>query len=533
MIHHLYIKDFAIIDEMELDLKPGLTVITGETGSGKSILLDALSVSLGRKADKIMVRNGSNRSVIETKLENSTFRRLIFSHGRTKAFRNDEPITIGDLGKVNEMAVDFHGQHDQQLILNVNRHIDYLDRYCRHDADLEKTSQLYSDLSELKIKLKNALQSADERKDRLELLNFQANEIDAANLKVGEDIILENEYKRMFHIEEILKTLRSLQGQINSDDQSIVDMLSHNHRLVESLVQYDENLKVISDLLQSSVIQLQEAGTEISGQLSLTEFDPDEISKVEQRLQVIESLKRKYGGSIESVLEKRISIQKEVKSLVSPEQSEDELHKKINMKEKDFSQLAIRLHKSRVQKSKKLSNKIENAMAELNMLGSDFEIKITQQISENGFVSMDNNVLDANARGIDMVEFFLSANPGEPVKPLATIASGGEISRIMLAIKTVFQDLDPVQTLVFDEIDSGISGKAAEKVAEQLVKLSKSKQVFCITHLSQIARSADHHLHIVKSVKNGQTFVKANYLNELESPKLILELFTGKEIERA
>ena len=232
-------------------------------------------------------------------------------------------------------------------------------------------------------------------------------------------------------------------------------------------------------------------------------------------------------------MEKRIYIQKEVKSLTSPEQSEDELHKKINKKEKDFSQLAIRLHKSRVQKSKKLSNKIENAMAELNMLGSDFEIKITQQISENGFVSMDNNVLDANAKGIDTVEFFLSANPGEPVKPLATIASGGEVSRIMLAIKTVFQDLDPVQTLVFDEIDSGISGKAAEKVAEQLVKLSKSKQVFCITHLSQIARSADHHLHIVKSVKNGQTFVEANYLNELESPKLILELFTGKEIERA
>ena len=154
MIHSLYIKDFAIIDEMELDLKPGLTVITGETGSGKSILLDALSVSLGRKADKIMVRNGSNRSVIETKLENRTFRRLIFSQGRTRAFCNDEPITIGDLVKANETVVDFHGQHDQQLILNVNRHIDYLDRYCGHDADLEKTSQLYSDLSELKIKLK-------------------------------------------------------------------------------------------------------------------------------------------------------------------------------------------------------------------------------------------------------------------------------------------------------------------------------------------------------------------------------------------
>ena len=205
----------------------------------------------------------------------------------------------------------------------------------------------------------------------------------------------------------------------------------------------------------------------------------------------------------------------------------------LNKKEKDFSQLAIRLHKSRVQKSKKLSNKIENAMDGLNMLGSDFEIKITQQISEIGFVSMDNNVLDANAKGIDTVEFFLSANQGESVKPFASIASGGEISRIMLAIKAVFQDLDPVQTLVFDEIDSGISGKAAEKVAEQLLKLSKSKQVFCITHLSQIVRKADHHLHIVKFVKNGQTFVKANYLNELESPQVINELFVGTEMTSA
>jgi len=533
MIQRLYIKDFAIIDEVDLNLRPGFTVITGETGSGKSILLEALGVSLGRKADKIMVRDGSDRAVIETEFNDNAFRRLISNKGRTRAYRNDEPITVGDLVKANETTVDFHGQHDQQLILDVNRHIDYLDRYCHHEKDVMDIGEIFQELTSLQSQLNHARRSADERRDRLELLKFQAHDIDAVNPKIGEDLELDKEYKKLSHLEDILKTLQSVQDQVNTGENSVIDILEQNLRSVESLSRYDEELKKISDLLQSSLIQLQEAGSDISFRLSGSEFDPEELAAVGERLQALETLKRKYGGSLEAVMEKRASIQAEVRSLTRPELSEDELLRQIKTKEDEFSDYAIRLHHSRKKNATILSSKIENAMSGLNMPGAVFEIKLSQKNSENGFVAFKDEHFEGHAKGIDTVEFFLSANPGESVKPFAAIASGGEISRIMLAIKAVFQDLDPVQTLVFDEIDSGISGKAAEKVAEQLLKLSKSKQVFCITHLSQIARRADHHLHIVKSVKNGQTFVTANYLNELESPQVINELFVGPEMTSA
>lgn len=529
MIQRLYIKDFAIIDEVDINLKPGLTVITGETGSGKSILLEAMGVSLGAKADKIMVRTGKNRAVIEIEFEQQAFRRLISDQGRTKAYRNDEPITIGDLVKSNRTAVDFHGQNDQQLILDVNRHIDYLDRFCGHEADVEKIGEIFSELTDLKLKLKNAMQSSDDRKDRLDLLKFQSQEIDAVNPTIGEDHELDKEYKKLSHLEEILKTLQTIQQEVNSGDNSVTHILEQNLRSLDFLTKYDENLKKITDLMQSSMIQLQEAGAEISGRLAEAEFDPLELEAVEERLHAVEGLKRKYGGSIESVLEKRKSIQKEIQSLAGTEYSEEELKKQIKAKELEFSTLAKSLNQTRAAKSLVLSIQIENAMSELNMPGAKFDIRISQAFSENGFVDINGKSAEGNPKGIDIVEFFLSANPGEPVKPLAAIASGGEISRIMLAIKTVFQDLDPVPTLVFDEIDTGISGKAAEKVADQLLKLSRSKQVFCITHLSQIARKADHHLHIDKHFENGRTFVRANYLNETESPHVVNELMMGTE----
>ena len=316
MIQRLYIKDFAIIDEVDINLKPGLTVITGETGSGKSILLEAMGVSLGAKADKIMVRTGKNRAVIEIEFEQQAFRRLISDQGRTKAYRNDEPITIGDLVKSNRTAVDFHGQNDQQLILDVNRHIDYLDRFCGHEADVEKIGEIFSELTDLKLKLKNAMQSSDDRKDRLDLLKFQSQEIDAVNPTIGEDHELDKEYKKLSHLEEILKTLQTIQQEVNSGDNSVTHILEQNLRSLDSLTKYDENLKKITDLMQSSMIQLQEAGAEISGRLAEAEFDPLELEAVEERLHAVEGLKRKYGGSIETVLEKRKAIQKEIQSAI-------------------------------------------------------------------------------------------------------------------------------------------------------------------------------------------------------------------------
>jgi len=273
MIQHLYIKDFAIIDEVNLDMKPGFTVITGETGSGKSIILEALSVSLGAKADKLMVRFGADRAVIETDFNQTSYRRLISNKGRTKAFQNDEPITVTNLKKLNETTVDFHGQHDQQLILNTDRHIDYLDHFCGHKDDVNKLGQTYQELTSYQTKLYRIRQTENERRDRLDLLKFQAQEIDSVNPILDEDLKLDKDFKKMSHLEDIIKTLQLVQNQVNTGDNSVIDILENNFRSIESLSQYDEDLKQISEMYQTAIIQLQEAGTDISMQLSGSEFD--------------------------------------------------------------------------------------------------------------------------------------------------------------------------------------------------------------------------------------------------------------------
>lgn len=533
MIHRLYIKDFAIIDEIDIDLRPGLTVITGETGSGKSIILEALSVCLGAKADKIMVRNGSKRAIIETVFKEHHFRRIISQEGRTKAFKNDEPITLVNLIKSDESKVDFHGQHDQQLILDSDYHIDYLDRYCGHEKEVSSLSKLFLELNDLRLKLKHSQESATQLKEHHDLLKFQANEIDSVDPKIEEDTTVDKTYKRLSHLEEILRTLRDIQLSLTSGDQSLTDQIANSLHKVESLEKYDQELNKISILLRTAMIQLQEAGAEISIKLSDSEFDPNELLLVEDRIHSLETVKRKYGGSIESVIDKRKLIDQELSLIHNTEDSEKDIIQSLQIKQQEFSKIAIDIHKRRIQKSKGLSLKVESKMAELNMLEAKFEIRITQDKIEDGFLTYEKQSYAHNPKGIDSLEFYLSANPGEPVKPLVNIASGGEVSRIMLAIKTVFQDVDPVQTLVFDEIDSGISGKAAEKVAKQLLQLSTSKQIFCITHLSQIAKKADNHLHISKYVKDGSTFVDVKYLNSKEAPKVINQMFLGLESVRA
>lgn len=529
MIKRLYIKDFAIIQEIDLDLKPGFTVLTGETGSGKSLIIEALGVALGGKTDKLMVKHGADRAVIDATVNENSIRRIISQSGRSKSYHNDEPITIAELKSRIQILVDFHGQHDQQFILDPNRHIDYLDQFCNHTSDIHQLTNLFHSIKELKIKLSNSRSSRQERFDRLELLNFQANEIDAVNPKIGEDESLYKSYKQLSHLEEILQIIQNYQNQVFVSDNSLIDNLETQLRSMESYSQFDDDLKRIGDYINSAIIQLQESGAEVTNKLANSEFDPKELKKVEDRLGAIESLKRKYGGSVDAVIAKRDSIQQEVKKLNNSETSEEKILEEIQNYETEFKSLALKVHKVRTEKAKILSKKIENAMATLNMPNASFEIKFSTSIDESGFINLDNQPISINSKGIDEVSFHLSANPGEPVKPLASIASGGEISRIMLAIKTVFQNMDPVDTLIFDEIDTGISGKAAEKVAHQLKALSKTKQVLCITHLSQIATIADFHLHITKSVNNGKTKVDARYLSESERTKIIQELFIGTE----
>jgi len=306
--------------------------------------------------------------------------------------------------------------------------------------------------------------------------------------------------------------------------------LSNAVQAIASLEKYDSELTKITDLLKSSIIQLQEAGSEITSQLSESEFEPDELSIVEDRLNALETLKRKYGGSIESVLERRKLIQEELQTLNNPEKSEKALIEIIKEKEKMFSMTAISVHKKRKEKSNDLSSKIEEAMEELNMPGAHFEIRIGQERSDHGFVNYNNELHMGNPKGIDTVEFFLSANPGEPVKPLAAVASGGEISRIMLALKTICTVDNDGKTLVFDEVDAGIGGEVADAVGKKLQKLSKSNQVLCVTHLPQIASYADNHFHVEKIIKEERTVTHVVELTLEHRINEIARMISGKKL---
>jgi len=529
MIEQVTINEYAIIKELEIKLHPGFTVITGETGSGKSILLEALAVSLGSKADRIMVRNGADRAIMETTISGKTIRRLLSNKGHTKSFYNDEPITLNELRKHTSQFVDFHGQNDQQLILNIQNHIYYLDNFCGIEKMVTKIQELYQELIETRSKLSKLQEDSIDRQNRLDLLNFQLEEIDSISPKINEDIDINRQYRKLSKLGDIQKKLREIYQLLIEGDHAVLDVVHQSLREVESLSKYDEDLNNIVELLQSSLIQFQETGSEITVHLSSNEFNQMELEKIEERIQYLETLKRKYGGSLEAVIEYRNAIKNELDNLKGNRYSEENLVQKIDDLQNQYSSLAIRLNTVRKSNSVSLATKIEQTMKNLNMPDARFEIRVTQIPDKNGFVFIDNQSVEARENGSDIVEFYLSANPGESVKPLVSIASGGEVSRIMLAIKSVFQKFDPVQTMIFDEIDAGISGKAAESVANELVNLSNSKQVICITHLSQIAGKADHHLHISKSSKNGKTKVHAEYLAPKERHQIIKNLFIGTE----
>ena len=527
MLKRLDIKNYAIIDSMNIDFKQGLTVITGETGSGKSLLLEALSVSLGKKAEKTMIRNLSDKAIIEAIISNKKIRRIIPKLGNAKSFFDEKSISIEKLKTKTSLMVDFHGQHDQQLILNNNSHIDYLDLFCGHSKDIEILEENYYELQKLRKKLATIRFSSKILKERKELLEFQANEIDLISPLLKNDKAIYQRYKKLINLEKILSALEKVKNRLSDNDQSLINQLYNIQQELTVVEKYDQTLSNISQLFKGAMIRFEEAEASISSNMMELEINNEEIRELEDRINSLELLKRKYGGSLESILDYRKTIGIELDDLNNPENSEAKILDEINELEREFYEKAMKVHKKREEKSSELSKKIEKKLHELNMPDSQFVIKIKMDENVDSLIDHNKKKISTNSKGIDVIEFYLSANLGEPIKPLRHVASGGEISRIMLAIKTVFDDLDPVGTLVFDEIDSGISGNAAKKVANHLVELSKNKQVICITHLSQIANFADHHLHLVKYVQGNNTFVKAKYLDKEESFNVIQELFMG------
>ena len=525
MIHQLTIKNYAIIDELKLPFHPGLTVITGETGSGKSILLQALSVALGGKTSKIMVRSHEARAVVEACSSQGDFRRIIMENGRQKSFIDDEPTSLSPFRERAQFLADFHGQHEQQVILKKESHVDYLDRFGDTMNDSVQIQGIFQRVQAKRKQLMDAISSSRERKNRLELIQFQVQEIEAVQPELGEDISLDQSYRKMIHQKEILTSLQSIDKQLSQDNQSIQNQLVDVKNQIEKLVKFDEKLANLGNTLDSALISTQDASASIQDYLHQLDHDAETLSEVQERLQAIESLKRKYGGQLEIVLQRKDELIEEIASLQSTDQSIEQIKKDIFTFEKDYVKKAMSLHKKRELNAKSLGKSVMHIMEKLNMPHAKFDARIIFIESKDSFMEYQGKKVQVFAKGMDQVEFFLSANPGEQLKPLTEIASGGETSRIMLAFKSVFQKKDLVETLIFDEIDTGISGETADRVADCLKELAEERQLFCISHLPQIARKADHHLHVKKMVDRNQTFVMADYLNNLQSEAVLEQFF--------
>tara|TARA_Y100000590_G_scaffold14828_1_gene17797 strand:+ start:12231 stop:13877 length:1647 start_codon:yes stop_codon:yes gene_type:complete len=531
MIQRIYIKDFAIIRETEVSLKNGLTVITGETGAGKSILLKSLGIALGGKSDKTDVRSGQSQSVLEAELsDQQIYRRLISKGGRTRSFINDEPMTELDYRDAVQSLADFHGQHEQQYIMNAHTHIDFLDRFCKAEKMVEKIDTIYSQLVENIHVLEEAKANLENASNEKELLQFQVQEIEAISPEIDEDIALGKEFKRLNNMDELVSTVQRLNQSLTEHDHSIYRQLSSALNELESLSKYDESILSFIESIKQASVSIQDASADLTQYADSIENDPNRLQEVEERLHAIESLKRKYGGSLEAVQDFINSAGEKLKELSGLNAKIDELESEQKLLIHQYQKSADSLHNQRSKMANTISKQIEDEMAKLNMPGATFEVVISAKSETDSPIKKESVGVKFGPKGYDQVEFFLSANPGEISKPLTKVASGGEVSRIMLAIKSVLKKSDPVETLIFDEIDSGISGRAAEKVAEALADLSTEKQVICITHLPQIATKADHHIYVHKSIKNEQTDVMVRYLTESEKVEAIAELFSGESI---
>ena len=523
MLSTLHIKNIGIIDDLSINFEEGFNVLTGETGAGKTLIIGSLAILSGGRFSKEMIRKGEECSLIEASIfvpqsefaedGNIIISREVYSNGRNTCKVNGNLVTVSELKRIMSKIIDIHGQHDNQNLLDNTKHIVYLDSFI--GDELFKMKQEYQEYfnkyNEIKNKLKNNYGDETEKTRRLDLLRYQYNEIDVANLKIGEDLELEEKHNIMMNSEKLKENLEEIDENINSN---AIEYISNSIRCLEKIEDYGEIYKSKLAELKSIYYELQETARDLSSLKDEANFDEYERDEVERRLDIIFSLKRKYGNSIEEILEYKSKLAEEIEQIENAE----EINKKLRIEQKEIeskmNNLCNLMNEKREKYSIILSEKINNELKDLEMPNACFSIKIEKEAS-------------FNINGNDKIEFAISTNIGEESKELIKIASGGEMSRIMLAIKTVLADIDEVPILVFDEIDTGISGKAAKAVAEKMKIISNKHQTLCITHLPAIAAQGDNNFYIYKEVKNGKTRTNIKKLNEEETIFEIARISNG------
>ncbi|MCW8900088.1 MAG: DNA repair protein RecN [Gammaproteobacteria bacterium] len=540
MLTHIHIWNFAIVEALDIELESGLSVLTGETGAGKSILLDALGLALGDRADSTIIRHGENRAEIsvtfdtheaenaEAWLKQHEFdseheciiRRTVNEKGPSKAFINGKPATVQQLRELAEMLVDLHGQHEHQSLMKADIQQQLVDDYANHAELLKKVKTTFKEWNRLNTEFNKLNSAKNEQDHRLDLLRYQVNELEALNLQVGESDKLDKEYKRLSNASQLLQTTeQTLYALEESDNGSVSEQLSHFSLQLQQLGKTDNKLNDIASLLDSATIQVNEASSELRHYVDNLELDPERLSFLDERISNIHTLARKHQVNPDGLSALLESLQKELDSIENADGHLEKLQQDIANTSSLYQQAANELSKSRMKAAKMLSVKVSDSMQELGMEGGIFEV-VLHAYEPGSF----------HSNGNEQIEFLVSSNPGQPPKSLSKVASGGEISRISLAIQVIAAESTRIPTLIFDEVDVGIGGRVAEIVGIKLKQLASHRQVICVTHLAQVAALGKHHMQVSKKSDSATTISQINYLDKQQRVNELARMMGGIEI---
>jgi DNA repair protein RecN (Recombination protein N) len=547
VLKELRITNFAIIDALHVHFGQGLHVFTGETGAGKSIIIEALSLALGSRASPEMIRSGEEAAAIEAAFDltgHPEVAELARAHGidvsgeelvikraispsRSRVYVNGTLSTVSVLEVLGSKLVEIHGQYEQQTLLHPERQLDIFDSYVGV-LELRRTLERnYYYLQGLRKRLAELTAQADERARRQQLLQFQLQDIDQAKLQPGEEEELKSERHVLTHTEKLLQVTQGSGELLYAGEDAIVERLGRVLSALEEVSAIDPVLTPVTEELRASLYQLEEAGRTLGDYASRVEFDPVRLAEIEERLAELSALKRKYGATVADILAQRESLAKELESLQHQAENIDALHAEIALIERQVREQALDLSQRRMAVGTTLAEAVERELHALSMGAARFVIGFQRTPDPAGFITVDGVPVQLTPAGIESVEFLFTSNPGEEPRPLAKIASGGEVSRVMLALKSILATVEQVPTLVFDEVDAGIGGGVAEVVGRKLKALTKSCQVFCITHLPQVASRGDIHFLIEKQVMLGRTVTVVRPLTQRERVDEIARMSGG------
>lgn len=540
MLKELNIRNLAIIDDLTVRFEKGLNVLTGETGAGKSIIVDALGLALGDRAQTDLIKAGEKEATVQAyfELEDSSafpeigidvsegilLRRVISSSGKSRAYINDSMVTLQTLSEVSKALVDIHSQHEHQSLLTADKQRLILDSYGDHAHEIEQVRELYAGVQSLREEFNALTERIKERAHRIDLLSFQINEIESAGLRPEEKQALEEELKILSNLSRLKELTETSYALLYEADGACNENLAKVLSKLRDMQAVDPSITDTLSLVESAMPLLEDASIALRVFKDKYNLDPGRIDEVQDRLEQIKRLQRKYGESIEVILDYKKTASEELESLGASDERLQAVEAELKKSVEALLAVARALSEKRKKAAKKIEDLIEKTLRELAFNNTQFRIEVSQETDPEGKYKINFN-------GIDRIDFLFSANIGEPLKPLAKIVSGGELSRIMLSLKSILADVDNVPVLIFDEVDAGIGGKTADSVGKKLLRISGKHQLICITHLPQIASLADHHLRIEKRQKGGRISVSVLELSGAERQDEIARMLSGTVTE--